>query len=76
MNLILYSRADCELCGKAEALLAEGGLSKAYEIVDIESDVELLKRYHDQIPVLLNRDTGEKLTWPFTVSQVRDLANV
>lgn len=73
MTLKLYTRPDCSLCDKAEALLAEGGFGKSYEPVNIESDIELLERYGNQIPVLFNPDTGEKLTWPFTASQVRDL---
>jgi glutaredoxin len=75
MSLILYSRAECGLCDKAEALLAEGGFGTAYEKVDIDTDIELLQRYRDQIPVLLNSETGEKISWPFTASQVRDLTD-
>jgi glutaredoxin len=75
MSLILYSRPECGLCDKAEALLAEAGMGSAYAKVDIDSDVELLQRYRDQIPVLFNDDTGEKLAWPFTASQARDLMN-
>ena len=33
----------------------------------------LLDRYGDKIPVLHNTRTGEKLSWPFTASQVREL---
>lgn len=73
MTLKLYTRPDCSLCNKAQALLAEGGFGKAYEPVNIESDIELLERYKNQIPVLYNPDTGEKLVWPFTASQVRAL---
>ncbi len=73
MSVYLYSRSDCSLCDKAEALLAEGGFSKHYEKVDIDDDLELLQRYGDQIPVLFREDTGEKLAWPFTASQARTL---
>lgn len=73
MSLILYSRTECSLCDKAEALMAEGGFGSAYEKVVIDSDLELIQRYGDQIPVLFNDETGEKLAWPFTASQVRDL---
>ncbi|MEN1727024.1 MAG: glutaredoxin family protein [Pseudomonadota bacterium] len=73
MSLILYSRPECGLCDKAEALLAEGGLLAQCEKVDIETDLDLISRYGDQIPVLLNDQTGEKLTWPFTISQARAL---
>lgn len=75
MSLILYSRHDCSLCKKAEALLAEGGFSKHYELVNIDDDLALLEAYGDRIPVLLNQTTGEKLSWPFTASQVRDLVD-
>lgn len=73
MSLILYSRPDCGLCDKAEALLAETGLRARYEKVDIETDLDLIARYGDQVPVLLNDQTGEKLAWPFTASQARAL---
>lgn len=74
MALTLYTRVECEYCRKAEALLAEGGLGRDYRKVDIDSDLELIQRYGDQVPVILNEQTGEKLSWPFTASQVRDLA--
>jgi len=73
MTIKFYTRPDCSLCDKAEALLAEGGFRNRYEKVDIESDLELLERYGDKIPVLHNTETGEKLAWPFTASQVREL---
>ena len=73
MSLILYTRTDCELCTKAEHLLAEGGFGKEVEKVFIDDDPELSNRYGDQIPVLMRDTTGEKLSWPFTASQVRDL---
>jgi len=73
MSLIFYTRPDCGLCDKAEALLAETGMRSRYEKVDIESDLDLIARYGDQVPVLLNDETGEKLAWPFTASQARAL---
>jgi len=75
MSLILYSRTDCHLCTKAEHLLAESGFSAEVNKVLIDDDLELLDRYGDQIPVLMREETGEKLSWPFTASQVRDLLN-
>lgn len=76
MSLTLYSRDRCELCRKAEALLAEGGFAGEVTRVDIDRDLELIQRYGDQVPVVLNEATGEKLSWPFTASQVRDLLDV
>ena len=75
MNLIFYTREQCELCRQAETLLAEGGIAADISKVDIDEDLELIQRYGDQVPVVLNEQTGEKLSWPFTASQVRELAD-
>ncbi|MFP4209143.1 MAG: glutaredoxin family protein [Wenzhouxiangella sp.] len=73
MTLILYTGSDCELCTKAEHLLAEAGFGEQVRKIYIDDDEELTERYGDQIPVLMRESTGEKLSWPFTASQVRDL---
>jgi len=73
MSLILYTRTDCDLCTKAEHLLAEAGFGSNVNKAFIDDDAELTDRYGDQIPVLMRESTGEKLSWPFTASQVRDL---
>lgn len=75
MTLILYTRERCDMCRNAEALMAEGGFGADVREVFIDEDLELLQRYGDQVPVVLNADTGEKLNWPFTASQVRELAD-
>lgn len=75
MRLILYTGSDCPLCTKAEHLLAEAGFKDEVSTVFIDDDDELTARYGDQIPVLMRESTGEKLSWPFTASQVRDLMN-
>lgn len=69
----LYTREECPLCRKAEALLAEAGIGDDCEIVDIDMDLSLIRKYGDRIPVLENQSTGEKLSWPFSASQVRAL---
>jgi len=76
MGLIFYTREDCSLCDKAWKLITLGGLSDRIEVVNIDSDLDLIQRYGEQVPVILNDETGEKLTWPFTASQVRELAGV
>lgn len=73
MKLILYSREECPLCRKAEALLNTADLSGAVEHVDIDTDLELIQRYGEHVPVLYNPDSGERLSWPFTASQVKRL---
>ena len=76
MGLLFYTREPCELCEKALRLITEGGLSERVEVVNIDDDLELIQRYGDQVPVVRNDETGEKLTWPFTASQVRELAGL
>jgi glutaredoxin len=73
MSLILYTGTDCDLCTKAEHLLAEAGFKDEVAKLFIDDDEELTARYGDQIPVLMSESTGEKLAWPFTASQVREL---
>ena len=76
MSLILYTRQNCGLCNKALALITVGGLADQVQTVDIDDDLGLIQRYGDQVPVVLNDETGEKLSWPFTASQVQELANL
>jgi hypothetical protein len=73
MALVFYTRENCGLCDQARALLDVGGLADRVRMVDIDDDLDLIQRYGDQVPVILNEDTGEKITWPFTASQIRDL---
>ncbi|MGB0514723.1 MAG: glutaredoxin family protein [Wenzhouxiangellaceae bacterium] len=76
MGLVFYTREPCELCEKAWKLITVGGLADRVSQVHIEDDLELLQRYGDQVPVIRNEETGEKLAWPFTASQVRELAGL
>lgn len=64
-QLILYYQPDCHLCDEAEALMSAAGLAESYQKVDIESDLELLKRYGIHVPVLKRSDNGQELFWPF-----------
>lgn len=73
MNLVFYSRGNCPLCDHAEALLDTAGLSSQMECVNIDADLELIRRYGDRVPVVVNPRTGENLSWPFTASQVKRL---
>ena len=53
-RLVLYTRAGCHLCqdmlAQARPLAAEHGLE--IELVDIDDDLALAKRYNLRIPVL------------------------
>ena len=67
-QLILYYQPDCHLCDEAESLLMRSGLGESYQKVDIETDLELLKRYGIHVPVLQRSDTQLELFWPFDAS--------
>jgi hypothetical protein len=64
-QLILYYQPDCHLCDEAEGLMHEAGLGEGYQKVDIETDLELLKRYGIHVPVLQRVNNQEELFWPF-----------
>ena len=69
-NLILYHQPDCHLCDVAEALLHAMGMAGSYQEVDIEFDLELLKRYGIHVPVLQRVDNQKELFWPFDQGQI------
>ena len=67
MSLKLFSRQDCPLCEDVEELLLS--LAIEFEYIDIDESDELLKKYHTQVPVLMN-SKGDSLNWPFEESQL------
>ena len=71
-QLILYSQPDCHLCEEAVTVLCAAGLDNGYEEVDIETDLELLKRYGILVPVLLREDNKQELLWPFDQQQLAE----
>ncbi len=54
-RVIVYTRADCSLCAKAEAEVARicGELGHGWAAVDIDTDPELRAEYGDRVPVFL-----------------------
>ncbi len=72
MKLNLYTRAECPLCDEAAQLAMQQQLELKY--IDISIDLELLTSFRNIIPVMENPDTGNRLTWPFTASQLKNLA--
>jgi len=73
-ELILYTRPDCHLCELAEDLLDECGV--AWQSVDIEADLSLIRRYGNHIPVLHRADTNRELFWPFNVATLKDFVEL
>lgn len=74
--MILYHHPDCHLCDDAEVLLHAVGLGKSYKKIDIESDLELMKRYGIYVPVLAHESGGEELFWPFDQAQLLAFASL
>ena len=73
-DLILYHHPDCHLCDDAEVLLHASGLGERYTKVDIESDLELMKRYGIYVPVLALASDGQELFWPFDQAELQKFA--
>lgn len=74
-SLQLFSRPDCTLCDEALILLQQLGLADQVEIVDIEPDLNLLRRYGDKVPVLRWADARE-LHWPFDLAAIQQQLNM
>jgi len=49
-RITLYGRPGCHLCDEAREVLDRVG--EPYDVVDIESDEDLLRRYLERIPVV------------------------
>lgn len=66
-KLILYGTSGCHLCEQAAELLAYVLDESEYEIVevDIADADELMSRYAEKIPVLVQSDISTELYWPF-----------
>jgi Glutaredoxin-like domain (DUF836) len=74
IRLTLMSRPGCHLCEEmrreVDALLA--GEPHEWEVVDVDSDPELARRYGDEIPVLfVNGRLFAKIRLPRLSSKVR-----
>jgi len=74
-QLILYTQPECHLCDEAVALLHASGLGDSYQKVDIETDLDLLKRYGIHVPVLMRKDNRQELFWPFDGSELLAFLN-
>ncbi|HMB59641.1 MAG TPA: glutaredoxin family protein [Xanthomonadales bacterium] len=68
-QIILYTRPDCHLCELAEDMLEQ--CQASWYPIDIETDLELIRKYGNHIPVLHRPDKDQALFWPFTGEAVR-----
>jgi hypothetical protein len=74
IQLRLLSRADCHLCQsmRAEVDRLLDGEPHEWEIVDVDSDDELARRWSDSIPVLfVNGRLFAKLRIPKLAARLR-----
>jgi hypothetical protein len=74
IRLRLLSRPDCHLCeamrADVEALLGE--TPREWEVVDVDADAELSRRYGDEIPVLfVNGRLFAKVRLPRLAARLR-----
>lgn len=62
-SLVVYGREECHLCQDMIAALHE--LQKqtpfTFQLVDIDSDPELIVRYGEKIPVLISASTNQEI---------------
>lgn len=54
-HVIIYSRPGCHLCDEAKQAIESAQCMDEYtlEEIDIESDIELLRRFRYEIPVVM-----------------------
>jgi hypothetical protein len=68
VNAKLFSTAFCHLCGEAEEILHQAGITAIK--IDIIDDEKLFERYSWRIPVLMRVDNNAELDWPFDEATV------
>lgn len=75
-SLIMYSTSACQLCERAQNLLASMPELRfvAVDVVDIADDAVLLARYGTSIPVLALA-SGAELGWPFNADDILQLVS-
>ena len=75
-RVIIYSRPGCHLCDEAKAAIVSAGCSDRFtlEEINIESDLELLRKYKYDIPVVLI-DGAEAFRHRVDVKQFRARIN-
>lgn len=76
-ELELMGTLGCHLCEVAEQLLVQSVDPQRFAVyqVDIADDEQLLDRYAQTIPVLLDVASGQELLWPFDLATLQQFLN-
>ncbi len=77
-DLALYGTEGCHLCELAQAVLAHLGILDQVQLIDIALETnseELVTRYGEKIPVLIDLPTQQTLCWPFDEASLLDWLN-
>lgn len=69
-KLILYTRPNCHLCDLAEQMLQDCGVD--WQATEIDTDLDLIRKYGNHIPVLYRSDISRELFWPFNAATLQD----
>ena len=77
-ELELMGTLGCHLCEVAEQLLLHSVDPQYFAVyqVDIADDEQLLARYAQTIPVLVDVESGRELLWPFDLEQLTEFLKV
>lgn len=62
-EVVLYTRPDCHLCDLAGEMLERCDV--LWRVEDIETDLELIRKYGTLVPVVYRPDVDKELQWPF-----------
>ncbi len=65
--LVLYGREECHLCQQMISALqqVQKQMSLEFQVIDIDSDLELVQRYNEKIPVLTSAMNGQEICHHF-----------
>lgn len=72
-ELVLYTRPDCHLCEVAAGMLEARGLR--WRAQNIDTDLGLIRRYGDRVPVVYRPEDGAELFWPFDEQALEEFIN-
>jgi glutaredoxin len=72
VRITLYTRSGCGLCRQAEALVAREAGGAEVDLVDVDVDDDLVRRYGVRVPVLV-LDGTEVAAYELRRGQVRRL---